>query len=121
MKRVCMDINSLSDSVGAPGSVLGKSHPDVGWAPPKCRVRVNWSIGGQGGAQPGPGPVSHRVVGGLVARCRDKGHLERLGWWLVLEEELPESEMETGGRWWLVFIPEVKGVAGRAGFMGSLF
>lgn len=35
--------------------------------------------GGPGGAKPGV-RVSHRVVGGLVAWCRDKGHLERLGW-----------------------------------------
>lgn len=30
--------------------------------------------GGLGGANPGV-RVSHRVVGGLVAWCRDKGHL----------------------------------------------
>lgn len=35
--------------------------------------------GGLGRAKPGV-RVSHRVVGGLVAWCRDKGHLEWLGW-----------------------------------------
>jgi hypothetical protein len=59
-----------------------------------------WGKGG--GSQSlgvGHGPVSHRVVGGLVAWCRDKGHLERLGWWLVLGEKLQEQEMLAGGRW----------------------
>lgn len=35
--------------------------------------------GGPGRAKPRV-RVSHRVVGGLVAWCRDKGHLEWLGW-----------------------------------------
>lgn len=70
----------------------------------------------------GPGPLSHRVVGGLVAGCRDIGHLERLGWWLVVRrEEVQEWGMVADGRRGVALIPEDKGVAGRAGSTGPLF
>lgn len=59
-----------------------------------------------------------RIVSGLVARCRDIGHLERLGWWLV-PEEMQQWAMSADSRWWVALIPEGKGVAGRAGSMGS--
>lgn len=81
-------------------------------------MRTNWYVGVRvelnQGLGLGRGPESHRIVDGLVARCRDIGHLERLGWWFVLWEELQEWGMVTDGRWWVAFIPEGVGVAGRA-------
>lgn len=71
---------------------------------------------GQGGAKPGPalgpGSLSHRIVGGLVARCRDEGHLERLGWGLVLRGEMQALAMVAGGRW-LLYLRKREWLAGQ--------
>lgn len=62
----------------------------------------NWCVGVRvelsQNLQLDPGSLSHRIVGGLVARCRDIGHLERLGWWLVQREEMQEQGMVVDGR-----------------------
>lgn len=88
----------------------------------RIRVRVNWCVRFRvelcWDPWLGPGSPSYRIVSGLVARCRDIGHLERLGWWLV-PEEMQQWAMSADSRWWVALIPEGKGVAGRAGSMGS--
>ena len=79
-----MDINILSgwESVKPQGQYwVNQTHNDRVGAP-EDQGEGELVRGGQGGAKPGT-RVSHRVVGGLVAWCRNKGHLERLGWWLL--------------------------------------
>lgn len=66
----------------APGSVLGESDPQRPVAASEDQGEGKLVRGSQGGAKPGT-RVSHRVVGGLVAWCRNEGHLERPGWWLL--------------------------------------
>jgi len=68
----CIGWPKTSPGLGSPGFGDQIKRGTLGTG--RCQDEDKWVRGGPGGANPGV-RVSHRVVGGLIAWCRDKGHL----------------------------------------------